>query len=249
MALAAALILGAYILTVVVFLAIPPKHRDPQYGMAIGCGMVIALALGVVELILWAAWAYDVRWLVNAIFYLAAVPLVLIVPQGLRLAVVTARERRARHERAFKPHEIADTLGGRTHVVATTTADPARDFRELFYYGSDGTLHVFREEKDGRVRRVDGPRRSWAITHGNMLDHIDPAADKRRFFLTRRRLDGRFSYFEFKEPEPKVGKLAFYTAEVREGEPIEKDAAPPAPRVPPEDHFFNEAPPPPAKGE
>ena len=242
MALAAALILGAYILTVVIFLAIPPRQRDPQYGMAIGCMMLVAMILGGVELVLWAAWAFDVKWLIDGIFYAAVFPLFLIVPQGLRLAVVTARERRAKYERVFKPHEIADTLGRHTHVVATTTADPARDFRELFHYGSDGTLHVFREEKDGRVWRVGGPRRSWAVD-GVMLDHIDPVAGKRRFFLTRRRLDGRFGYFEFEEPEPKVGKLAFYTAEVREGEPVEKDADSPRAETPGEDERLNKAPP------
>jgi hypothetical protein len=233
MALAAALIIGAYILTVVIVLAIPPRQRDPQYGMAIGCGMVLAFSFAAVELVLWAAWVHDVTWLVHAIFYLAAFTLVLIVPQGIRLAVVTMRDRRAKYERPLKPYEIADTLGGHTHVVAATTADPARDFRELFYYGPDGTLHVFRQEKDGRVHRLPGPRRSWAVD-GVLLDHIDPEAGKRRFFLTRRRLDGRFSYFEFKGPPPQVGQLAFYTADVREGEPVEKDADPePAADLPP----------------
>ena len=61
---------------------------------------------------------------------------------------MTARERRAKYERPLKPHELADTLGGHTHAVGATTEDPARDFRELYYYGRDGTLHVFREEKD-----------------------------------------------------------------------------------------------------
>lgn len=62
--------IGVIVLMLVVFggcLLFPPRHKDPQYGMAIGCYSVTMIGLGALLLIYLAARHFQVIWLSRGI--------------------------------------------------------------------------------------------------------------------------------------------------------------------------------------
>lgn len=60
-------ILITMMLVVLGALAFPPKHRDPQYGMAIGCMIFVLIGLAVVLGLYLLARYFEFTWLSRAI--------------------------------------------------------------------------------------------------------------------------------------------------------------------------------------
>lgn len=62
--------IGVIVLMLVVFcgcLLFPPRHKDPQYGMAIGCYSITMISLGVLLLIYLAARYWQIVWISRAV--------------------------------------------------------------------------------------------------------------------------------------------------------------------------------------
>ena len=72
----AAILLACYLGLAIWVLAAPSQY-DPQQGMAIGFIIPVALVLGSLLLLLWLAVVRGRRWLVWAIFAVAAYPAVM----------------------------------------------------------------------------------------------------------------------------------------------------------------------------
>ena len=85
MATVAGILLGVYVCGIVYALALPAKQHDPQRGQAIGCLMIVVLSLLGVGGLLAVGVAFNVRWLVVAIFWLTVYPAVMLAAQGVFL--------------------------------------------------------------------------------------------------------------------------------------------------------------------
>src|SRR5262245_46441748 len=74
MTLIAGVLLAAYLIGVLYALLTPPRQRDPQYGMAIGCLTMVALFIAGLGGLLAMGAVFDLRWLVRIIFFIAVFP-------------------------------------------------------------------------------------------------------------------------------------------------------------------------------
>lgn len=80
MAIAAGVLLALYFLVIVGVLLMPSRSHDPQRGQAVGCLMIVAIGLGVLGIFVWP----DQNWLVEAIFRVAAFPVIITAINAVR---------------------------------------------------------------------------------------------------------------------------------------------------------------------
>lgn len=89
MRIAAGIGLALWILVPLFGIVVPPRRRDPQRSMAVGC-LIGAMIPGIVLSVLYLLGiVFDLRWLLLIIFYVVALPMVLIVIVLVRHVILT----------------------------------------------------------------------------------------------------------------------------------------------------------------
>lgn len=81
-------LLAVYIVGIVGALLKPPRQPDPQRGVAVGCLMMAAAAIGVLLVVTVIADLYQVRWLVWTGFIGAIFPAISLAGAGVRWLIL-----------------------------------------------------------------------------------------------------------------------------------------------------------------
>jgi hypothetical protein len=219
MAIAAAILLAVYFFALLIVLLKPPKQRDPQYGMAVGCCIMVELGIAAVGGVLALAVAFQIHWLVKGIFYATAFPAVIGVPQLARLGWRELKRRYLAKQTWVRPEWIAKTVSGKTHVIGQPVGAEFRPYREHRYFAPDGKLILYREEL-AAITRAPGADGTWGVD-GHYLVVTIPAEspEPKRYVLFRDRA-GLIGYFNHAPGTATDRQLAFRTVEVNTGEPV-----------------------------
>lgn len=93
MAIAAGVLLTLYFLVIVGVLLLPPRSHDPQRGQAVGCLMIVAIGIALLGGVLGIAVWLDFHWLIEVIFWVAALPMILLAINAGRYLLLKLRQR------------------------------------------------------------------------------------------------------------------------------------------------------------
>jgi hypothetical protein len=91
MAIAAGVLLTLYLLAIVGVLLMPSRSHDPQRGQAIGCLMIVAIGIALLGGVLGLAVWLDQNWLVEAIFWMGAFPMIILAVNAARYLLMKLR--------------------------------------------------------------------------------------------------------------------------------------------------------------
>jgi hypothetical protein len=221
MAVAAAILLAVYFCGLLYAIFVPPKQRDPQYGMAIGCAWMVEIGIVAVAILLATAVGFKIDWLVKGVFAVTAFPAVLLIPFVLKTAATEIKRRYFARQTWVRPDQIAATVSGKTHAIGTRVGEPVQPYRDHWHYAPDGRLLLYREES-GAITRAPGEG-TWSVDDRYLVLTIPPEPPK-RYVLFRDRA-GQVGYFNQAPGTATDRQLAFRTVAVNDGPPAESPAA------------------------
>ena len=218
MAIAAGVLIAAYIIALIVGLAWPQRQHHPEDGMAVGCLMMCIAALAALAIVLAVAAHYHARWLVNVIFVATVFPTVALIPQLTIAGVKKRHQRKIDRGVPIPAGQLADRLRGQTHVMHVGSADPPREWNDLYYFAPDGRIVRYKEEA-GRIEHVDDLV-TWTIEDGRLVTLNDIQPGNRIAYTLADTPDGRIAYYIHMPGTRAHGVLSRRTSQVRAGEPI-----------------------------
>lgn len=218
MATAAAILLIVYFIGLLIGIFVPPKQRDPQYGMAIGCAWMVELAVVALGIVLALAVAFNVAFLVKFVFVVVAFPAAIATPFLLQLGAKELRRRYLARQFWVRPEQIADTLRGQTHVIGQPVGEPFRPYREHRHYAPDGRLLLFREEL-AQISPAPGGDGTWSVDGQYLAVTIPTDPNPTRRYVLFRSRAGEISYFNHEPGAATDRQLALRTVEVSPVQP------------------------------
>jgi hypothetical protein len=230
MPLAAACLIAFYILALIFVLKVPRRHRHPEDGQAVGCLMLVIFALLLLGGVLGVAWAFKVRWLSTAIFYITVFPVLLATPQLIYKAIRNRGEKAARRGTPIPAEELQAALSDQTHEFRRHGPEPRGDWSDVRYFSPDGRLLCFEREGEKLVP-LDTPI-SWAVKNGRLETIGDIRPGNRNLYTIYRAPDGQIGYYIHAPMSRLNRRLSKLTTQLYAGPPRSATASPASPQSP-----------------
>lgn len=226
MAITVAIILAGWFIAIIILLKMSRGPHAGDEAQAVGCLLFVEAAILLAGLVLALAVIFHQRWLVYVMLVATGFPTLIALPQ-IVYAWWKSRKKQWRHDQTrIPPDQLATRLAGKTHVSKLRTEQPAREWKEFYYYAPDGHLRIYEEE--GGVLKLPPREATWEIQKGRLAILDRALSPRMRYYILKDAPQGQIAYY-IHAPWQKVnGLLTRIVAEIRDGEPVADHSASPA---------------------